>query len=502
MTQRMRTVIGTFVAACLILVGCSGTGDDSVSLSVGYTAELDGLDPSTVDGAAISMVMLYNVYETLVKDDGDGNIQPLLAREWDISDDNRTYTFHLEPEARFATGEPLTAEEVVASIDYVLGGQGAEAPVRNLLVRQMSVVETVTAVDEHTVEVELSRPSNQWLYDMTGPAGIIYDPAGMGTLNTAPMGSGPYQFSDWDSGAQLVLERNENYWGAAPEVDEIVWRVFADPNAMTSAMLAGQLDVISNLTTPEAVGEFEDPERFTVLEGYSNGEVVLGYNHTNEALSDVRVRQAITHAIDRQGLVDSIWGGQGSLIGSMVPPQDPWYEDLSEVYPYDPDRARELLADAGYADGLTLRLRVPALPYATSGARYLDSQLADVGITVQVDELEFPAVWLDEVFAQASYDLTIVSHVEPRDMAIFADPDYYWRYDNPEYQQLVALADEGTPEDQVRYLQEAARLLTEDAAATWLFLLPNTIITTSEVSGISANATNLSFDLTQVRLDS
>lgn len=504
MTSRrgIRTFIGALIAACLFMSGCTGTSEDGVTLSVGYTADLDGLDPSTVDGAAISMVLLYNVYETLVKDDGDGGIQPLLAREWDISDDQRTYTFHLEPDVHFASGEPLNAEAVVASINYVLEGQGANAPVRSLLTQQMSVVESATAIDEQTVEVQLTEPSNQWLYNLTGPAGIIYDPTNMDNLNTQPSGSGPYALVEWDAGSHVSLERNEDYWGEDPGVDQIVWRLYADPNAMTSAMLSGQLDVISNLTTPEAVGEFDDTERFTILEGYSNGEVVLGYNHSTEALSDVRVRQAITHAIDRQGLIDATWGGRGELIGSMVPPQDPWYEDLSETYPYDPERARELLADAGYASGLTLRLRVPVLPYATSGSRYIASQLAEVGITADIDELEFPAVWLDEVFSQGDYDLTIVAHVEPRDMAVFADPGYYWRYDNPEYQELLALADAGTPEDQVRYLQEAARSLTDDAAATWLFLLPNIIVTSSEVSGIASNATNLSFDLTQVRFDS
>lgn len=499
----LRALLGMLLSACLVLTGCGASGEETTTLRVGYTAELDGLDASTVDGAAISMVLLYNVYETLVKDDGQGNIVPLLAREWDVSDDNRTYTFHLEPQAVFASGEPVTADAVVASLQYILDGQGASLPVRDLLIQQMSVIESLGAVDEHTVEIQLSRPSNQWLYDLTGPAGIIYDPAGMTNLNTEPAGSGPYAFSEWDPGSQLVLVANENYWGEAPGVDEIVWRLYGDPNAMTSAMLAGQLDVVSNLTTPEAAGEFDDESRFTVLEGHTNGEVVLGYNHTSEALTDVKVRQAITHAIDRQALVDSIWGGQGALIGSMVPPQDPWFdEDLTDLYPYDPDRARELLTEAGYPEGLELRLRVPVLPYATSGGRFIASQLAEVGIVVQLEELEFPAVWLDEVFAKANYDLTIVAHVEPRDMVTFANPEFYWRYNNPEYQELLAQADAGTADEQVELLREAGQLLAEDAAATWLFLLPNIIVTTAEVSGISPNATNLSFDLTRVQLTS
>ncbi len=497
-----RATVAVGVAMLLTLTACTTQpGDDGDhTLTVGYTTEPDGLDPSTVEGAATSFMLLYNVYETLVKDDGEGNIVGLLASDWDVSQDGRTYTFHLEPEAVFATGDPVDADAVVATIDYIQGGQGAQAPVRTTVVGQMSVVDTATAVDPQTVEIQLSRPSNQWLYNMTGPAGIIYDPSGMDTLATQPAGSGPYTFVEWDTGSHLSLERNPDYWAQGPGVAGVDFRRYGDPNAMTSAMLSGQLDVISNLTTPESVGQFDDEELFTVLEGYSNGEVVLGYNHESEALTDVRVRQAITHAIDRRGLVDSIWGGQGALIGSMVPPQDPWYEDLSELYPYDPDRARELRAEAGHATGPTLRLRVPVLPYATSGGRYVAAQLDEAGFDVQLEEVEW-AVWLDDIFGQANYDLTIVAHVEARDMDAFARPDFYWRYDNPEYQDLLTRADEGSPEEQVELLGQAGRLLAEDAAATWLFLLPNIVVTTSDVGGISENVTNLAFDLTHVQVD-
>lgn len=506
MTMRFRhwarAMGAAIVALSLALTGCTTqAGDADHVLTVGYTTEPDGLDPSTVEGAATSQMLLYNVYETLVRDDGQGNIVGLLASDWDVSDDGRTYTFHLVPEATFASGAPVDAESVVATIDYIQEGQGAQAPVRGTVIGQMSVVEGATAVDPHTVEFQLSRPSNQWLYNMTGPTGIIYDPSGMDTLASQPAGSGPYTFVEWDTGSHLSLERNPDYWGEGPGVAGVEFRRYGDPNAMTSAMLSGQLDVISNLTTPESVGQFDDEEQFTVLEGYSNGEVVLGYNHDSEPLTDLRVRQAITHAIDRQALVDSIWGGQGALIGSMVPPQDPWYEDLSELYPYDPDRARELLAEAGYtASGPTLRLRVPVLPYATSGGRYVTAQLEEVGFDIELEEVEW-AVWLDDIFANANYDMTIVAHVEPRDMDAFARPEFYWRYDNPEYQDLLTRADEGTPEEQSELLRQAGRLLAEDAAGTWLFLLPNIVVTTSDVSGISANVTNLAFDLTSVQVD-
>lgn len=490
------------VTSLVVVVGLAACSqeDTDKTLTVGYTAELNGLDPSTVDGAGTPFALLYNVYETLVKADDQGEIQPLLAESWDVSPDNKEYTFHLVEGATFASGEPVNADAVVGSIDYIRGGQGADAPVRPLLVQQMSPVASAEAVDETTVKVTLSQPSNQWLYNMTGPAGIIYDPTGMDSLDTDPAGSGPYIFTNWDTGSSLSLERNEDYWGTKPDPTQIQFKLYTEANAMTSAMLSGDLDVISNLTTPDALARFDDESRFTILQGETDGEVVLGYNHTTEALRDIRVRRAITHAIDRQALLDSTWGGKGTLIGSMVPTRDPWYEDLSETYPYDPEQAKQLLSQAGYADGLTLRLRVPILPYATSAARFIAAQLQEVGITAEVEELEF-ATWLDDVFTKGNYDLTIVAHVEPRDIAVFANPDSYWHYDNPEFQDLVARADAGSPEEQVTLLKQAAKLLADDAAATWLYLLPNLIITTPQVGGIAANSTNLSFDLTHVTIN-
>ncbi len=190
----------------------------------------------------------------------------------------------------------------------------------------------------------------------------------------------------------------------------------------------------------------------------------------NPALHDVRVRKAITMAIDRQALLDTVWSGKGELIGSMVVPTDPFYEDLTGVNPYNPDEARRLLAEAGHPQ-LTLRLRPAALPYASKAAQFVSSQLAAVGITATVDELGFQQPWISTVMGQADYDLSIVAHVEPRDVVTFANPAYYWRYDNPEVNDARrASADAGTvAEEYVADMKQAARILAEDAAAVWLF---------------------------------
>ncbi len=459
------------------------------TLSVGATLEPPTLDPTLSDAASIPQLLLYNVYETLVKMDGDGKIRPLLAQRWDVSTDGLTYTFALDRGAKFASGAPVNAAAVVASIDRLRTSTSAT------IKSQLSAVSRAEATDGSTVTVTLSHPSNEWLYAMTSTPGIVVDPA-VTDMATHPMGSGPFAFGSWVKGDRITLTKNTNYWGTPGRFDEVAFRYYVEPNAMVAAMLAGDLDIISNLQSPQTLSQFSDTNRFTIIDGTTTGEVTLGFNHTNPALKQLAVRQAICHAIDRQALLQTVWAGHGMLIGSMASPTEPYYEDLSNTYPYDPAKAKALLAEAQITS-LNLRFRVPVTKYATDSARFIASQLQAVGITTTIEELEFPR-WLTEVFQKADYDMTIVAHVEPRDMVKFANPDYYWHYNNPEFQALVKEADAASPVQYVTLMKQAGELLAKDAAADWLFLLPNLVVTKNTVSGISANATSLSFDLTTI----
>ncbi|WP_242681292.1 ABC transporter substrate-binding protein [Tessaracoccus sp. SD287] len=498
MNRRHLLALGGAAASVPLLAGCldndlpGQTPEGSREISVGASDEPQVLDPVANAQAAIPQVLLYNVYETLVKVDNNGELRGLLASAWTISEDRLTYRFTLHEATTFASGTPLDAAAVVASIEFL---RAAKSP-NTSVARAMDQIESVTAEGALTVIVKLTAPSLLWLYDMTSTGGIIVDPAGHETMADAPMGSGPYVFDSHQRGTSITLKRNEKYWGTPQRVDTIVFRYFTDPNAMNSAMLAGDLDVISNLAAPQALDQFAD-ERYTVLEGFTTGEVVLGFNHTNPALAKKQVRQAINHAIDRQGLVDTVWGGKGQMIGSMVPPSDPWYEDLSETYPFDPAKAKQLLADAGHATGLTLKLRVPTLPYGPGAATVIKSQLNDVGITVTVEEIDFTR-WINEVFVNAQYDMTIVAHVEARDIVNWANKGYYWKYDNPDFQRLIAEAAAAEQTKAYELMKQAAKLLSDDAVADFLFLLPSLVVTKSTVSGIGNNAPSLSFDLTSV----
>jgi peptide/nickel transport system substrate-binding protein len=490
--------IGTWIAVgglLLATAACGGGGGGSkggsnggqaASLAVGFVAEPANLDFTSTEGAAIPQALLVNVYEGLVKLDQDGKIQPLLAEKWDVSADRKTYTFTLRKGVTFTNGAPFTADDVIFSLDRVKKDWQLK------IKAQLDVVDRVEKEDESTVIVTLKHPSNGFLYSMATRLGAMFSRSGVADLANKPVGTGPYQLGSWKRGDSILLAANPKYWGAKPKLPAVTLKYFKDATAMNNALLTSGIDVISSVQAPESLQQFADPNRFETVEGTTNGEVVLSLNNGRPPFNDKKVRQAVRYAIDHKALLDTAWAGRGQLIGSMVPPTDPWYEDRTGDYPFNVAKAKELLGGKTY----NVKMRIPNLPYAVAGAQVVKSQLAQVGITADIEPLEFPARWLDVVFKQGDYDMSIINHVEPRDMGIFADKSYYFRYDNPEYGKLLAAADQGTEQEQTDDLKKAAKLLSDDAAADWLFLFPNLIVAKKGVTGLPKNGIAEAFDFT------
>ena len=340
----------------------------------------------------------------------------------------------------------------------------------------------------------LSKPSNDWLYRMTTRIGAMFSRTGVDKLATDPVGTGPYKLAKWNRGDSIALTRNDSYFGTKPYFQNVTLKYFKDPTALNNALLTGTINVIGTVQAPESLSQFSSNSKYQVIEGTTNGEVVLSFNNSKAPLNDLRVRKAVRYAIDHKALVDTCWAGRGKLIGSMVPPTDPWYEDLTGMYPHDVAKAKALLAQAGKT-GVNLRLRLPTLPYATSCGQVVKSQLEQAGFKVTLDQLEFPAAWLTTVFKNADYDMSIVAHVEPRDMGAVFNPTYYTRYDDPTFAKDIAAADQGTEQEQVVDMKKAATRLSENAAADWLFLLPNLVVAEKGITGLPTNAISESFDL-------
>ena len=450
---------------------------------VGAVLEPTSLDIVHTAGAALDQILLDNIYETLLTADETGAIQPGLAAVPEVSADGTVYTFTLQDGVTFHDGQPLTSADVVWSLEALSAEDGAGA-------EDLAAITSIAAPDDLTVELTLEQPDNDLLFNLTRRAGAVL-PADATGLENSAIGTGPFVFEEWNTGSSISLGVNADYWGDVPSISGVTFLYFTDPNAAVNAFTTGDADILTGVNS-DLVGPLQENPDYVVNEGTTNGEFTLGFNNTREALSDRNVRLAIRQAIDKEG-VKQLYNGFGTIIGGPVPPTDPWYEDLTDIAPFDPDASRQLLADAGYGDGLDLVFVYPNI-YPTTTAEFVASQLADVGINVEIQTVEF-SVWLEQVYTNADYDLTAVLHVEPRDIGNYANPEYYWRYDSPEVQQLIGDAKVAPTQDEAtELLKQAARQISEDSPVDWLILGADLTVAHQGVTGYPLNDTASRFD--------
>src|SRR3954471_24995218 len=456
-----------------------GSSSGKTQIAIGTTLAPASLDITAQSGAAIPEILLYNVYETLVKTDDSGNTQPLLADLPKVSDDGLTYTFTLKDGVKFANGDPVKASDVVASFNRAK----SDPKVVPLATSTFAPVSTITNPDDKTVVVTLTQRSRNFIYNLTQQGGVVYEAASIPDLATKAAGSGPFTVSGFTTGAtgNLTLTRNDTYWGTKPALQTVTWRFFPDNNAMANAEKTGQIDIIDNLA-PELFSQFKSNSTYETVEGLTNGETILALNNTRKPLDDVRVRQAISYAVDKEAVNQTAEQGYGKIIGSHASTNDPWFEDLGDTYKFDPAKAKDLLKQAGVSN-LSLTLQVIPTPYAQAAAPVIVSNLKDVGINVTAQNIEFP-LWLDQVFTKGDYDLTIVAHVEARDINLYSNPKYYWHYDSPKVQDLLKQADaaptEAASNDLYKQVQEQ---INADAVNDWLFLLPRLSVIRKGITG-------------------
>ncbi|GAB2462511.1 ABC transporter substrate-binding protein [Xylanimonas ulmi] len=497
--RRPHAVVAVLTAVALAVVaGCSagstaqhptGSPGARTDVTIAVGAEPVNLDFTTTSGAAIPQLLMNNVYETLVKVDQDGSLVPLLATGWDVSDDRTQYTFHLRQGVTFSDGRPFTADDVVASFDRV----GADW--LNAIKGKMDVVASTEKVDDATVRVTLKQPSNAWLFDLGTSVGAIF-PADLDfDLKTTAVGTGPYEVTKVTQGDRITLTGREDYWGGAARLRTVTVRYLTDTTAAVNALRAGDVDMLFNSASGDQVRQLAGNASLQVIEGTSTGDVLLSFNNRAAPFDDVRVRRAFAYAIDRQAVMDTASAGYGTLVGAMVTPTDPYYEDLTGVYPYDPDKARALLAEAGQ-EGLRVTFDVPNLAYATTAAELIASQLAEVGVTATITTDEFPAVWLDKVFTRHDFQMSVIQHSEAHDLLTVFQRDYYLGYDDSVIAPLAAQADAGTGDEYVAGMRQVARQIVDDAGGVVLYLAPTLIVADKGLTGVKANAVTESMDLT------
>ncbi|MFY8103647.1 MAG: ABC transporter substrate-binding protein [Ramlibacter sp.] len=452
------------------------------SMTLAMALEPPGLDPTAGAASAIAEITHYNIYETLTKINPDGSVSPLLAESWEVSPDLRTYTFRLRKGVKFHNGEVFNAE--TARFSFVRAGSDKST---NKDKRTFATMETVRAVDEYTLVVVNKELDPDFLFLMGQATAIMVEPKSADTNATRPVGTGPYTLDNWVKGSSVSLKKWPEYRNAAAiKLNRASFRFISDPAAQVAALMAGDIDAFPRVT-PRSVAQFNGNAKFQVMVSGSRAKTILAINNKKKPLDDVRVRRAIAASIDRKAVIQGAGDGYGAPIGSHYVPSAPGYVDTTGLNPYNPDKARALLKEAGITTPLELTITLPPPPYARQGGEVIAAMLAKVGINAKLQNVEW-AQWLSGTFTNKNYDLTIISHVEPFDLGNFAKPDYYWNYQSAKFNELYTkYKNTARAQERTKLLGDIQRLIAEDSVHAFLYQPQWVTVANKNVRGLWNN---------------
>jgi peptide/nickel transport system substrate-binding protein len=474
----MRHSLRVIVAAGAAVLAWGALAKDSVT--IGMILEPPGLDPTTGAAAAIGEITHYNIFEGLTKINGDFTVTPLLAESWSLSPDLKTLTFKLRKDVHFQDGEALTSKDVKYSFERAAAKEST-----NKEKAFFASIESIDASDPAAVALKFKAPSFDALYHLGMNTAVIVDEKSAAANATNPVGTGPYKLANWTKGSSVTLEKWDGFRDTAKiAISKATFRFINDPSAQVAALLAGDVDAFPRFGNLDSLAQFQSDPRFKVTIGGTEGKTILAMNNKKKPLDDLKVRQAIAYAIDRKAIIDGSQNGIATPIGSHLTPNDPGYVDLTGQYPHDPAKAKALLKEAGVTTPLQLSLILPPPPYARKGGEIIAAELAEVGIEAKIENVEW-AQWLSGVYAGKNFDLTIISHVEPLDIGIYANPGYYFQYDNQDFRDIIAkLSAAPDLETYKKYMGDAQRKLADDCVNAFLYQLPQPAITDAKLNGV------------------
>jgi peptide/nickel transport system substrate-binding protein len=495
--QSIRQVaVAAASVAALFVVLAPQAHAAKTSIVVGMSIEPSGLDPTAAAPVANAQVTWQNVYQGLVRVDRDGKVQPQLAESWTISPDGLTYTFKLRTNAKFQNGVPFDSNVAKFTLDRARAAESTNP--------QKSYYTAISAVDApapDTLVLHLSATFGDLLFRLGSSSAVMVEPSTAADDKTNPVGTGPFKLKTWVKGDRVELVRDPNYWETAKKIalDSVTFRFISDQQAQVAAMLSGDVDAFPEMGAPELFGKFQNDPRFAAVIGNTELKVVAGMNSERKPFDDVRVRRALMMAVDRNLLIKAVSSGLGDPIGSHYTRNDPGYVELTGELPYDPKKAKALLAEAGFPNGLTFTFKTPQMGYATRSGEVLQSMFAEIGVTMNIVPTEFPAKWISEVYKAGDYDMTIVAHAETMDIGIYARDGYYFHYKNPTFNKTVSDAEHATDEAVRNKLYgDAQRILAGDVPALYLYVIPKLGVWNAKLEGLWKNEPIPSNDLTEV----
>ncbi len=421
--------------------GAAGPRDPAQShLDFAISGNPDTLDPHATRGT-LTFQVVRSIYDTLLEPNAQGDLVPALAESWEASPDGLEWTFRLRRDVAFHHGRELTSEDVVATINRIIDPAFASPNISDF-----EAIEAVEALDGYTVRLVLSRPHAPLLAALASgwaailPADLI---AAGHDFGGEPVGTGPFVFEEWVRDSRIVLRKNEAYWmDGRPRIDGVTFFVITERAVQIQGLLTGEVDVVDIVTDTDIDLLKENPET-KVDTDLSSLVMVVAVNNAREPFDDLRLRQAISLAIDRQPVLDVAYGG-GEPVGSFIDSGDPAYPDFADVYPFDPDRARELVEEIDLPDDFVVRFAVPQnfQPHVRAAEIY-QNMLTEVGLRAELRLLDW-STWLSEVYRGSDFDVTVIGHTGKLDpdgaLGPYDSPKNYVGWYNREAAGLIAEA--------------------------------------------------------------
>lgn len=469
----------------------NGEGSGKDTLIYARAADSDYLDPALSTSGETARVS-GNVVETLVNFDFDGSELKVtdtgLAKSWEASDDGTAYTFELQQGVDFQDGTPFDAEAVVYNFERWKKGSGEFPfyPAEFGGYGDDGNITEINAVDEHSVEFLLEEPDALFPNSLAVTSFAISSPKAIeaGTNNDHPVGTGAFEFVNWKPNDSITLKKNENYWkDGYPKLDQIVFKVITDPSARVTALSTGEVDLVSDLN-PVDIGQIEDD--FNVMYRPPLNVGFLGMTVTRAPFDNVKVRQAMNHAVDQQALVKSFFYGKAEIATNPYPSTMEGYNDQVQPYAYDPDKAKSLLAEAGFDKGFEMDLWAmpvsrPYMPNGQKVAEMIQAQLGEVGIKANIVSYDW-ATYVEKVEAGEA-DAFLLGGTSSNGTAsgildfqfksnALGDSNYI-RYKNPKLDDILNQVQGAVdPDDRVALLEQAQQIIHDEAL--WVPLVHST----------------------------
>ena len=414
-----------------------------------------------------------------------------------VSADGLTYTFHLRQGVTFHNAQMFTAEVAKWNLERAMDEKTV-----NPHPEYFRVIDKIDTPDEGTLILTLKDVDALFIAHMAEGDAVMLPMVGYKGAKSTPVGTGPFRFVKWVRGDRVEMARFDGYWNPElPYLDKVTFKFIGDASAQLAALKAGDIDVIGYIAAPESVIALEKDKRFKVYNGTSTGEVIMSTNNKAAPFDNKKVRQAMAYAIDRQAVVELVMFGYGTPIGSHWSPSTPYYVDLTQKFAYNPEKAKALLAEAGYPNGFDATIKLPAIySYSKRAGEVIADMLSQVNIRLEIEIVEW-GQWIERIFKKREYQLTMIGHVEAWDIGIYANPDYYFQYDSQEFRDAYAKALKApSEEEKAKWFGKCQEIIAEDAVNGFLFSASGLPAMKAEVMGWWENYPTIALDCTQVWL--